>query len=109
MTIFVTMVVSATSQSNQQCAGQTPCRVISDTNFMKNLMHLQSLGDTGKVTKFIIMHDTVYMLMLHSDVQMPEMGFPRYNVPVYTIKERDECDAKMSQVFAVRKRHCEGY
>ena len=78
--ILMVIAASVPAQSLQELTGQRPVRIITDTNFLKNVLHIHYLSDTCRTLKTIIWHDTVYILNLYSEVQLPEKGFPAVNI-----------------------------
>jgi hypothetical protein len=82
VTILLVITASVSAQSTQ-VIGQHPVKIITDTNFLKNGLHLQSWGDTSMMLKFIIWHDTLYLFMLHSEMKLPEKSFPGGKLPEY--------------------------
>ena len=67
MASLLMISLASLAQTTPQKAGY-PGRIVTDTNFLKKAMHIQIWKDTSSTMQFIIWHDTVYLLMLHAEV-----------------------------------------
>jgi len=69
LSILLTITFQALAQAPQHYAAKYPGKAITDTAALKNELRRQYLQDTNMRLQFIMSHDTLYLLILHADMQ----------------------------------------